>query len=102
MLGHLLDHQHRVEIAEPLPAQRLRDRHADKAARAQALDLVPRIGFGAVDLGGARCHMGFGQRAGARLKLLLGGREFEIHRRSPDVFAIIHKACGVTWDAGLD
>ena len=80
MLGHLLDHQHRVEIAEPLPAQRLGNGHAEKSAGAQALDLVPRIGFGPVDLGGARRHMRLGHRAGARLQVLLGGGEFEIHR----------------------
>ena len=83
MLGHLLDYQHGVEIAEPAPAQRLRNGHAEESAGPQAFDLVPRIGFGPVDLGGARRHVGFGHRAGARLQLLMGGREFEIHRRSP-------------------
>ena len=81
MFGHFLDHQHRLEIAEAGAAELLRNGHAEHASGAQALDLVPRIRFAAVDLGGARRHMRFCERASSRLEFFLGGREFEIHRR---------------------
>jgi hypothetical protein len=93
MLRHLLDHQYRIEIAEALAAKRLGNRHAEKAGDAQALDLVPRIGLAAVDLGGARRHLGFSESAGARLQVLLGRGELEFHRRHRTLSACPGKAC---------
>jgi hypothetical protein len=83
MLGHFLDHQHRLEVTQSLAAELLRDGHAEQSGGAQALDVIPGISLGAVDLGSARRHMRLGERAGPRLQLLLGRREFEIHGRSP-------------------
>ena len=81
MLGHFLDDQHRLEVAQSLAAELLRNGHAEHSAGAQALDVIPWVSFGAVDFGGARRHVRLGERAGARLKLFLGRRELEIHGR---------------------
>jgi hypothetical protein len=83
MLGHFLDDQHRLEVAQSLAAELLRNGHAEHSGGTQALDVIPWVSFGAVDFGGARRHVRLGERAGARLKFFLGRRELEIHGRSP-------------------
>jgi hypothetical protein len=72
MLGHFLDHQHRLEVAKPVAAELFRNRHAEQPGGTQALDVIPGISLGAVDLGGARRHVRLGKRTRARLQLLLG------------------------------
>ena len=78
-LRHLLDDEHGVEIAAPSAAIGFGNRHAEEAGVGHVADVVPRIGFGPVDLGGAVGEDAFGEFAGAGLKSALVAGKREIH-----------------------
>ena len=78
-LGHFLDHQNGVQPAGALPAPFGWDGHAHEAGLGQGGDIVPRVLFAAVDLGGTRLDHILGQLGGARFQRFLVRRQIELH-----------------------
>ena len=68
-----------VQIAAPLAAIGLRNGHAEETGLGEVADIVPRIGFGPVDLGGPGGKDAFGKLAGPGLKGALVRGEGKIH-----------------------
>ncbi|GBF26034.1 hypothetical protein MnTg02_01070 [bacterium MnTg02] len=77
LFGHLLDHQNRIEIGQPLSAIGSRDRHPHKTGFRQLFNGPPRIGFAPVNLGGERSRFGFSECPRSQFQLRLGAGKFK-------------------------
>ena len=76
-LGHFLDHQHNIQVAEPQASHVLGDGHAHESAQGQRADVVPGVFLASVDFGGAGPDYFLGQLPGGVTQVLLAFRESE-------------------------
>jgi hypothetical protein len=93
-LRHLVDDEHGVEIAPPLPAILLRDRHAEEAGFDQILHVAPGILLGVVDLRRARREAPAREFAGFGLKRLLVCGQLKVHAESSAPFIVVPAQAG--------